>query len=330
MEHKHMHYRKFGSTGFKVSEVGLGTWQFGGDWGDIAEQDARAILKSALECGINFFDTADVYGSGRSETFIGSFLQDVKEKVFVATKLGRFGGYPDKYSFDFVKKCTENSLRRLKKEVIDLTQLHCVPRKLLESGEIFDWLRKLQKEGKIRHFGASVETIDEAFLCLKQDGLTSLQIIFNIFRQKPMERLFAEAVSKDVALIVRLPLASGLLSGKFTKTTTFGPRDHRNYNRDGQKFNVGETFSGLEFQDGVELVDEIKTFVPSNITMAQFALRWILDYPEVSVIIPGASKTEQVVSNASASDIDPLEKDMHLQLHHIYKEKIESQIRGLV
>jgi aryl-alcohol dehydrogenase-like predicted oxidoreductase len=145
-----------------------------------------------------------------------------------------------------------------------------------------------------------------------------------------MERLFAEAVSKDVALIVRLPLASGLLSGKFTKTTTFGPRDHRNYNRDGQKFNVGETFSGLEFQDGVELVDEIKTFVPSNITMAQFALRWILDYPEVSVIIPGASKTEQVVSNASASDIDPLEKDMHLQLHHIYKEKIESQIRGLV
>lgn len=325
-----MHYRKFGSTGFDASEVGLGTWQFGGDWGAINELDANAILKSALDRGINFFDTADVYGSGRSETLIGSFLQDIKENVFVATKLGRFGGYPDKYSFDFIKKCTENSLRRLKRETIDLTQLHCVPRLQLEKGEIFEWLRTIQKEGKIRHFGASVETIDEAFLCLKQDGLTSLQIIFNIFRQKPIEQLFAEAASKKVALIVRLPLASGLLSGKFTKTTTFGSGDHRNYNRDGQKFNVGETFSGLEFQYGVELADQIKSLVPANMTMAQFALRWILDHPEVSVIIPGASKIDQVVSNASASDIDPLDKEVHSQLHLLYREKIESQIRGLV
>lgn len=325
-----MHYRKFGSTGFDASEVGLGTWQFGGDWGAINELDANAILKSALDRGINFFDTADVYGSGRSETLIGSFLQDIKENVFVATKLGRFGGYPDKYSFDFIKKCTENSLKRLKRETIDLTQLHCVPRQQLEKGEIFEWLRTIQKEGKIRHFGASVETIDEAFLCLKQEGLTSLQIIFNIFRQKPIEQLFAEAASKKVALIVRLPLASGLLSGKFTKTTTFGSGDHRNYNRDGQKFNVGETFSGLEFQYGVELADQIKSLVPANMTMAQFALRWILDHPEVSVIIPGASKIDQVVSNASASDIDPLDKDVHSQLHLLYREKIESQIRGLV
>lgn len=325
-----MHYRKFGSTGFDASEVGLGTWQFGGDWGAINELDANAILKSALDRGINFFDTADVYGSGRSETLIGSFLQDIKENVFVATKLGRFGGYPDKYSFDFIKKCTENSLKRLKRETIDLTQLHCVPRQQLEKGEIFEWLRTIQKEGKIRHFGASVETIDEAFLCLKQDGLTSLQIIFNIFRQKPIEQLFAEAALKKVALIVRLPLASGLLSGKFTKTTTFGSGDHRNYNRDGQKFNVGETFSGLEFQYGVELADQIKSLVPANMTMAQFALRWILDHPEVSVIIPGASKIDQVVSNASASDIDPLDKDVHSQLHLLYREKIESQIRGLV
>lgn len=325
-----MHYRKFGSTGFDASEVGLGTWQFGGDWGAINELDANAILKSALDRGINFFDTADVYGSGRSETLIGSFLQDIKENVFVATKLGRFGGYPDKYSFDFIKKCTENSLKRLKRETIDLTQLHCVPRQQLEKGEIFEWLRTIQKEGKIRHFGASVETIDEAFLCLKQDGLTSLQIIFNIFRQKPIEQLFAEAASKKVALIVRLPLASGLLSGKFTKTTTFGSGDHRNYNRDGQKFNVGETFSGLEFQYGVELADQIKSLVPANMTMAQFALRWILDHPEVSVIIPGASKIDQVVSNASASDIDPLDKEVHSQLHLLYREKIESQIRGLV
>lgn len=325
-----MHYRKFGSTGFDASEVGLGTWQFGGDWGAINELDANAILKSALDRGINFFDTADVYGSGRSETLIGSFLQDTKENVFVATKLGRFGGYPDKYSFDFIKKCTENSLKRLKRETIDLTQLHCVPRQQLEKGEIFEWLRTIQKEGKIRHFGASVETIDEAFLCLKQDGLTSLQIIFNIFRQKPIEQLFAEAASKKVALIVRLPLASGLLSGKFTKTTTFGSGDHRNYNRDGQKFNVGETFSGLEFQYGVELADQIKSLVPANMTMAQFALRWILDHPEVSVIIPSASKIDQVVSNASASDIDPLDKEVHSQLHLLYREKIESQIRGLV
>jgi aryl-alcohol dehydrogenase-like predicted oxidoreductase len=325
-----MRYRPFGSTGFDASEVGLGTWQLGGDWGGVNADDAQAILKSALDQGINFFDTADVYGAGRSETLIGSFLQNTKENVFVATKLGRFGGYPDKYSFEFIKKCTENSLRRLKRDVIDLTQLHCVPRLQLQNGEIFEWLRAIQKEGKIRHFGASVETIDEALLCLEQEGLTSLQIIFNVFRQKPLERLFAEAASKKVALIIRLPLASGLLSGKFTKETIFGPSDHRNYNKDGQKFNVGETFSGLEFKYGVELADKIKSFVPSNITMAQFALRWILDYPEVSVIIPGASKADQVLSNASASDVDPLSKEIHSQLLDIYNNEIEGHIRSLI
>ena len=325
-----MRYRPFGSTGFNASDVGLGTWQLGGDWGGVNADDAQAILKSALDQGINFFDTADVYGAGRSETLIGSFLQNTTENVFVATKLGRLGGYPDKYSFEFIKKCTENSLRRLKRDVIDLTQLHCVPRLQLQNGEIFEWLRAIQKEGKIRHFGASVETIDEALLCLEQEGLTSLQIIFNVFRQKPLELLFAEAASKKVALIIRLPLASGLLSGKFTKETIFGPSDHRNYNKDGQKFNVGETFSGLEFKYGIELADKIKSFVPSNITMAQFALRWILDYPEVSVIIPGASKADQVLSNASASDVDPLSKEIHSQLLDIYNNEIEGHIRSLI
>lgn len=325
-----MHYRTFGSTGFKNSEIGLGTWQFGGDWGSIGESDAHAILKKALDSGINFFDTADVYGAGRSETLIGSFLKNTKESVFVATKLGRLGGYPDKYSFDFVKKCAENSLRRLGKDVIDLVQLHCIPKKQIEDGEIFNWLRIIQKEGKIRHFGASVETIEEALICLKQDGLVSLQIIFNIFRQKPIEKLFSEAAKKNVALIVRLPLASGLLSGKYVKSTTFPQTDHRNYNKDGQVFNVGETFSGLEFQYGVELADQIKMMVPGDMTLAQFALRWILDHPEVSVIIPGATKVDQVSANVSASDMNALSKETHSELSKFYREKVERHVRGLI
>jgi aryl-alcohol dehydrogenase-like predicted oxidoreductase len=248
-----MNTRIFDGSDTPVSEVGLGCWQLGGaDWGDVSEADALAILHTSVEHGVTFFDTADVYGAGRSETLIGTFLKQTTVDVFVATKLGRAAdpGWPGNFTRAAVRAHTEASLQRLGVEALDLTQLHCVPPEVLRHGEIFDWLRELQSEGKIKRFGASVESMDEAQTCLGQQGLSSLQIIFNIFRQKPITALFDPAQQQQVALIVRLPLASGLLSGKYTQDTQFAPTDHRNYNRNGEAFNVGETFAGLPFDLG--------------------------------------------------------------------------------
>jgi aryl-alcohol dehydrogenase-like predicted oxidoreductase len=213
-------------------------------------------------------------------------------------------------------------------EALDLTQLHCIPTEVLRQSEVFDWLRILQQEGKIKQFGASVESMEEALLCLDQEGLASLQIIFNIFRQKPISELFERAKAQGVALIVRLPLASGLLSGKFTKETHFPAEDHRNFNRDGQSFNVGETFAGLAFEKGVELADALKTMVPESMTMAQMALRWILDYDAVSTVIPGAKTTAQVVANVSASSLPSLGEELHAQLRYFYQSQVTAHIRG--
>jgi len=247
-----MNKRSFGKTPTQVSEIGLGCWQLGGaDWGNLDDQRAFDILEAAADSGITFLDTADVYGNGRSETLIGKFLKRQSKKFFIATKLGRRSDlYPDKYTEAGVRAATEASLRRLGVEALDLTQLHCVPPQVLQRGEIFDWLRALQREGKIINFGASVESMDEAKVCLAQEGLCSLQIIFNLFRQKPARAIFAEAQQKRVGIIVRLPLASGLLAGKMTKTQQFAATDHRTYNRDGAAFNVGETFAGLPFEKG--------------------------------------------------------------------------------
>jgi aryl-alcohol dehydrogenase-like predicted oxidoreductase len=253
-----MNNRLFGATETSVSEVGLGCWQIGGaDWGDVNDDDALDILRTSVTSGVTFFDTADVYGLGRSEGLIGRYLKETADKVFVATKLGRFPdpGWPENFTRDAVRKHTEASLTRLGVETLDLTQLHCIPPAELERGDVFDWLRELQQEGKIQRFGASVESMDEALVCLKQDGLASLQIIFNIFRQKPIHTLFAQAQDRGVAIIVRLPLASGLLSGKYKKDTQFAATDHRTYNRNGEAFNVGETFAGLPFELGVGLAD---------------------------------------------------------------------------
>ena len=245
--------------------MGLGCWQLGGsDWGDLDERTAFRILDAAAEAGVTFFDTADVYGSGRSEELIGSFLKDRHGcNLFVATKLGRTSAlYPDKYTAAGLRGATEASLKRLGVDALDLTQFHCVPTEVLRQGEIFGWLRDLQTAGKIKAWGASVETMDEAGLCLEQEGLASLQIIFNIFRQKPIEAVLPRAKEKNVAIIVRLPLASGLLSGKMSKETKFSPDDHRTYNRNGEKFNVGETFAGLPFEKGVELAEQLRAFGP--------------------------------------------------------------------
>jgi aryl-alcohol dehydrogenase-like predicted oxidoreductase len=324
-----MQYRAFSKTGFTSSEVGLGCWQIGSEWGHIPDETAMEILNCAYENGANFFDTADVYGDGRSETFVGKFIKDKKDEVFVATKVGQSRSlYPDNYNEQGVTRCVESSLVRLGVDAIDLLQLHCVPTEIMERGDIFEWMKKLKQEGKIRNFGASVESMDEALLCLEQSELCSLQIIFNIFRQKPIGKVLLEAKEKNVAVIVRLPVASGLLAGKFTKQTTFSEEDHRNYNRDGQAFNVGETFAGIAFEKGVELANELKAFVPESMTMAQFALRWILDYDAVTVIIPGASKPQQAADNARVSDLPPLDSEMHEKLKDFYQDRVKSYIRG--
>ena len=328
-----MHHRPFGNAGVSVSEIGLGCWQLGGaDWGDVSDEQALATLRAATDAGVDFFDTADVYGLGRSETLIGKFLaaEGKRGKVFVATKLGRFPqpGWPEHFTPATVRAHTEASLRRLGVEALDLTQLHCIPMDVMRDGGVFESLRALKREGKIRHFGASVESMEEARLCLRQEGLASLQIIFNIFRQKPVEELFDEAARRGVALIVRLPLASGLLSGRMGRGTRFAAGDHRNYNRDGQKFNVGETFAGLPFEKGVELADGLKPLVPAGMDMAEMALRWCLDFPAVSVVIPGAKDPAQARRNAQASDRPPLPPGLHESLAAFYREHVTGHIRG--
>ena len=324
-----MQYRKFKDV--NIAEVGLGTWQLGSaDWGNIDEEKAFAILQAYTDAGGNFIDTADVYGMGVSETFIGKFLKTQQKDIYVATKLGRrgdAGGWPPKYTYDLMRAHVEDSLKHLDVSSLFLEQLHCIPTEEMRQGKVFDNLRKLQSEGLIKHFGASVETSEEALICLEQEGLASLQIIFNLYRQHVADEVFEKADEKNVAIIARVPLASGLLTGKFTAQTTFGVNDHRNYNANGEKFNTGETFSGIEFSEGVRFAEEIKALLPDE-RMAQWAIRWILDHPQVSTVIPGASKVEQVHSNVEASGLAPLPAATHQALRKLYDEQIVAKIRG--
>lgn len=327
-----MNTRIFGKTGRVVGEVGLGCWQIGGNWGDVSEETALQVLGSARDSGTTFFDTADVYGDGRSERLIGRFLRESKgrDRLFIATKLGRRGdpGWPANFTRAIVRRHTEDSLRRLGIDALDLTQLHCVPPEVLMRGELFGWLDELKGEGKIRAYGASVESMAEALWCVEQPGCSSLQIIFNLFRQKPVHVLFDRARAAGVALIVRLPLASGLLAGRMTTTTTFPADDHRNFNRDGAAFNVGETFAGLPFAQGVGLAEALKAQVPAGLSLAEMALRWCLDFEAVGVIIPGAKTPAQAQANARASVLAPLGPARHVQLAAFYEHKVAAHIRG--
>lgn len=326
-----MKSRKLGNKGFTVSEVGLGCWQLGADWGSgISEEKAFEILQTAVDNGVAFFDTADVYGNGKSEKAIGKFLKTTNANVKVATKFGRGAdAFPDRYSREVMRKTILASIDRLGVDSLDLVQLHCIPTEELKKGDVFSWLRELKEEGLVKNFGASVETVEEGLICMEQEGLLSLQVIFNIFRQKLITDLFPVAEEKGIGIIVRLPLASGLLSGKFTKETIFHESDHRNFNRDGAAFNVGETFAGLPFEKGVELTNELKNkFVPNNITMAQFAQRFILDHKAVSCIIPGASSPKQILSNTSVSEIPKLEDNIYTELRTLYENEIKNYIRG--
>ncbi|MCM2679510.1 aldo/keto reductase [Echinimonas agarilytica] len=325
-----MNYRILGKTGFKVSEIGLGCWQLGGDFGPVAEHTASDILAAASDAGINFWDTADVYGGGLSEQRIGDWTQkQLEQERVVVTKVGRDGAlYPNQYSKAAVKANLEASAKRLQVEAIDLAQLHCVPKDVLMGGDLLAWMEDFQQQGLIRHFGASIETIEEGLFAIQHPKLASLQLIFNVFRQDAAERLLPEALKNNVGIIVRLPLASGLLSGKMTAQQTFDEGDHRRYNKDGAFFHVGETFNGIPFNTGVVLAEQLKSLIPSNMTLHQVALRWLLDQPAVSSVIAGASKVEQVKSNAAVSQLAPLSSDMHLLLTRFYQQSVRQHIRG--
>jgi len=324
-----MNYRTLGKSGFKVSEIGLGCWQLGNDFGPVEDAEAIAILDSASEQGVTFFDTADVYGGGLSESRIGSWRQKQSLPPLIATKVGRNAQlYPNGYSKSAIRESLQASAKRLGVECIDLAQLHCVPSEVLFDGEILTWMEDLQQEGLIAQFGASVEMIDEALFALKHPKLTSLQVLFNLFRQDAIERLLPAAAEADVGIIVRLPLASGLLSGHMTLDRKFAEGDHRNYNRDGNAFHVGETFNGLPYEKGIELADAVKGLLPEGQDLLDVALRWILDQPQVSTIIAGVSRHQQILRNARASQLAPLDPQTHERLAKFYFENVRQHIRG--
>ena len=324
-----------GNTGSGISEIGLGTWQLGSaDWGTVDPADAQAILTRSVELGVNFIDTADVYGMGHSERAIGDFLKTTSAELHVATKLGRRHdephGWPQNFTLETMRAHTEDSLRHLGIDSLFLTQLHCIPTDDLRRGDVLDHLRTLQSKGLIQHWGVSVETVEEGLLCLEQPGLASLQIIFNIFRQKLVDELLPAAQTKGVGLIARVPLASGLLAGKFNTATTFPETDHRHYNAEGQCFNIGETFAGVGLANGAALAEAVRdTFPdPGDHTMAQQALRWGLDHDAITTVIPGASRLDQAESNAAVSEMPELPVDTHTQLRALYDDRIHEKIVG--
>ena len=322
-----MKHRILGKTGYSISEIGIGCWQFGGDFGPISDEQSVATLQAAIDANVCFYDTADVYGAGRSETVIGAFSKPHDEMI-IATKVGRMPAlYPDNYSAADVETHIRDSLARLGTDALDLVQLHCVPTDILRQGDIFDVMDHIQRKGLIKAWGASVETLEEAELCLAQDGCASLQIIFNLYRQDAAWSLFQKAKDKNVGIIVRLPLASGILTGKFSADHQFDESDHRHFNRDGAHFSVGETFSGIEQTKAVALLDPIRPLVPEGWTLSDFALRWILDHDAVSSVIAGCSHPSHITRNVRASDLPPLSSDIHKALRDIYEHDIRQHIR---
>jgi len=320
-----MNKRILGKTGFEISEISLGTWQVGGKWGDdFSHSNADKILNLAADNGINFIDTADVYGNGESEKAVGRFVKSRKDRIYVATKCGRqLKPHNDAaYTPAALRKFVEASLKNMGLETLDLIQLHCPPAETYFRSEIFDFFDVLKKEGKILNLGVSVERVEEALKAIEYENVTTVQIIFNMFRMRPAEKFFAEAASKNVGIIVRVPLASGLLTGKYTASTQFGKDDHRTFNRHGEAFDKGETFSGIDYTKGLEAVEDIKKLFPGQENLAAIALKWILMFDEVSCVIPGASRPEQVVSNIKSALVPELAKEQMTGVEEIYKRLI--------
>ena len=324
-----MNYRTLGKTNLKISELSLGTWQVGGKWGSgFDDAHAEKIIHSAIDSGVNFIDTADVYENGMSEAAVGRVVRSRKENVYVATKCGRqINPHVDAgYTPKALRKFVEDSLKNTGLERLDLIQLHCPPTDTYYRPEIFGLFDDLKKEGKIANLGVSVEKVEEGIKAMQYDNVTTVQIIFNLFRQRPAELFFREAEKNNVGVIVRVPLASGLLTGKFDKNTSFEAEDHRNFNRDGEAFDKGETFSGVDYEKGIEAVNELKKLFPDTDNLAPIALQWILQYPEVSTIIPGASKEEHLMSNLSALDRKKLTQAQIKKMNAIYKEYIKADV----
>ncbi|NKE58464.1 aldo/keto reductase [Lentzea sp. PSKA42] len=305
-----MEKRIAGRLDRQVGVVGLGCWQLGADWGEVDESEALALLHAAADTGVDFFDTADVYGDGRSETLVGRFLKERNDDVFVATKMGRRlpAQTTEGYNRENFLAWNDRSRRNLGVDTLDLVQLHCPPTPVYDRDEVFDTLDEMVEQQRIAAYGVSVEKVEEALAAIRRPHVASVQIILNAFRLKPLEEVLPAAQEAGVAIIARVPLASGLLTGKYTAATTFGADDHRNYNRNGEAFDVGETFSGVPYEVGLEAVERLRPLVPDNATMAQFALRWIIDQPGVTVVIPGARNVEQALANSQAADLQPVDE----------------------
>ncbi|UOB19302.1 aldo/keto reductase [Abyssalbus ytuae] len=328
-----MKYRKLGKTGFEVSEISLGTWQVGGKWGDpFNDKNADEILNTAVDNGINFIDTADVYGSGNreSERAVGRLVNNRSERIYVATKCGRrLNPHTNEaYTPQTMRAFVEDSLSNMKLECIDLIQLHCPPNEVYYRPEIFEEFDKLKSEGKILNLGVSVEKVEQAVKAMEFDNVTTVQIIFNMFRQRPAELFFDLAKKNNVGIIVRVPLASGLLTGKFDKNTSFGKDDHRYFNRQGEAFDKGETFSGIDYNTGLEAVSALKEAFP-NSNLTHLALKWILMFNQVSTVIPGASKTDHLLSNIQADKMPDLSSADMKKIKEVYDRYIKKQVHQL-
>lgn len=327
-----MRYRRLGKTGFEVSEVSLGTWQVGGRWGSgFDDASAERILEDAIDRGVNFIDTADVYESRRSEAAVARVARRRSERIYIATKCGRFiqPHVDENYTPEALRGFVEASLRNTGLDTLDLVQLHCPPPAAYYRPEIFELFDVLKDEGKILNLGVSVERVEEALKAIEYPNVTTIQIIFNLFRQRPAELFFPQAVRRDVGIIVRVPLASGLLTGAYDRSTTFGEGDHRFFNREGAAFDKGETFSGIPFEAGLDAVDELKTLFPEAQNLAPIALRWVLDHEEISTVIPGASRLEHVASNLQATDLPPLDAVKRARIDEIYAQKIRPLVHHL-
>ncbi len=326
-----MEYQTLGRTGWEVSRISFGAWAIGGTWGEVTEEDALAALHTAIDNGVNFIDTADVYGDGRSERFIGQVLKARSETIYVATKLGRrlnphvAEGYNKHNMTAFV----ERSLQNLDVDALDLVQLHCPPTEVYYMPEVFGWLDDLVRDGKIKHYGVSVEKVEEALKAIEYPNVQSVQIIFNMFRLRPTELFFAEAQRRNVGIMARVPLASGLLTGKMTPASTFAADDHRTFNRQGEAFDKGETFSGVDYEMGLKAVEQIRAILPEGMPMVQFALRWILTFDAVTCAIPGAKNPAQAQSNIAAIDLPAPTPAQMNAIRHIYDTLIREQVHHL-
>jgi aryl-alcohol dehydrogenase-like predicted oxidoreductase len=325
-----MRYRPLGRTGWNVSDISFGAWAIGGSWGRVSNEESLAALEKAIECGVNFIDTADVYGDGRSERLIAELKKRHKEQIIVATKAGR--RLPKQtvegYSRQNLSAWVEDSLRNLAVDSLDLLQLHCPPTALYDHSEVFGTLDELVRAGKLRFYGVSVEKVKEALRAIEYPGVQTVQIIFNCFRQRPADEFFSKAKQRKVGILARIPLSSGVLTGKFRSGSTFPDDDHRNFNRHGESFDVGETFSGVDFEASLKAVEELRRLLPPGTSMAQFVLRWILMFDAVTCAIPGAKRPEQVAENSSASDLPKLSDEAMAEVRRIYESQIEPLIKN--